>query len=125
MTTEAERAFDDYWLYIWRMMVMADNEKTAEYEDQFVQYSRITIVEMRPFVVGEDMTNIYVDPVLVEHGHPEEGDMIARNPRDRDEMWLMTRENFSTNFETIAEARGGPKVGSKPGPTRASTKKEF
>lgn len=102
---------------------MAEEVKATE--DQFVQYSRITIVEMRPYVEGEDMTNVYVDPVLVEHGHPEEGDMIARNPRDRDEMWLMTRENFSTNFETMAEARGAPKAGAKPAPTRASVKKEF
>lgn len=117
MITEAERAFDDYWYYIWRMMTMA--------EDQFQNYSRITVVEMRPYVVDEDMTDIYVDAVLAEHGHPKEGDMIARNPRDRDEMWLMTRENFVSNFETMAQARGAPKAGAKPGPTRASTKQEF
>jgi hypothetical protein len=111
--------FDDYWFHVWRMMTMAD-----EYEDQFVNYSRITIVEMRPYVIGEDMTNVYVDAALAEHGHPKEGDMIARNPRDRGEQWLMTKENFSANFETMAEARGAPQgVAGKP--ARASVKKEF
>ena len=110
--------FDDYWLHVWRMMTMTD-----AYEDQFTQYSRITIVEMRPYVVGEDMTSIYVDAALAEHGHPKEGDMIARNPRDRDEMWLMTKENFSANFETIAEARGVKTPAAKPAPR--PPRKEF
>lgn len=81
-----------------------------EYEDQFVQYSRITIVEARPYVAGEDMTNILVIPGT----EPKEGDMIARNPRDRDEQWLMPHGEFTTNFESVAESRGAPKTAAKP-----------
>lgn len=113
MKTAAEQAFDDYWYYIWRMMVMA--------EEDFKDYFRIQNVEARPYVVDEDMTDIVVGEGMI----PKEGDMIARNPRNRDVLWLMPKEVFETNFEGMAQARGAPKADAKPGPTRASTKQEF
>jgi hypothetical protein len=94
-------------------------------EEDFVYYSRITMVEMRPYVAGEDMTNIYVDVVYADKGHPKEGDMIARNPKDRDELWLITGESFAVDFESLAESRGAPKSQAKPAGTRAQTKQEF
>lgn len=92
---ESERAFDEYWYYIWRMMAMA--------EDKFKNYHRVQVSEMRPYEVGEDMSNIRMS------GIPKEGDMIARNPKNRDDLWLVKKEDFENQFEFMEVARGQQK----------------
>lgn len=75
-------------------------------EDKFQSYHKIQVAEMRPYEPGEDMTNIWVNDLDKEKGHPKEGDMVARNPRSRDDMWLVTKELFEKEFESVERARG-------------------
>ena len=56
-------------------------------EDKFVQYQQLMTIEMRPYVPGEDLAGVHIP----EGETPEEGDMIARDPQDRDAMWLVTQ----------------------------------
>jgi len=90
-------------------------------EEDFVDYFRIQNVEARPYVPGEDVSAV----TMSESYTPQEGDMIARNPRDRDVLFLIPRDVFVTTYETITEARGAPKTQAKPAGTRAKTKEEF
>jgi len=67
--------------------------------DNFKQYQRKSMGEMRPYIPGEDLTGITVNPKEVQdYGCPKEGDMIARDPKDRDNQWLMSKEFFEENY---------------------------
>lgn len=68
---------------------------------EFKQYRRRQIAELRPYVPGEDMTGISVSSVDEKAGSPKEGDMIARNPRNHADQWLVNAEYFKDNFESL------------------------
>lgn len=55
--------------------------------------------ELRPYVPGEDMTGISIAAVDVAAGSPKQGDMIARNPKDHADQWLVAAQYFADNFE--------------------------
>jgi hypothetical protein len=69
--------------------------------DNFSQYQKKQIAEMRPYVQYEDMTNISVGPEDARRGSPKLGDMIARNPLNHNDQWLVSEEYFKANFELI------------------------
>ena len=47
------------------------------------------------------MTGISVSEVDKANGSPKIGDMIARNPKNRDDQWLVSAEYFRANFEAV------------------------
>jgi hypothetical protein len=69
---------------------------------EFTQYRRTQIAEMRPFVVGEYMDMISMSAEDLKAGSPKAGDMIARNPKNHDDKWLVAAKYFADNFEPIA-----------------------
>lgn len=36
-----------------------------------------------------------------DNGSPREGDMIARNPQNHNDQWLVAKQYFEENFEEI------------------------
>lgn len=52
---------------------------------------------LRPYVEGEDMSDISVAAVDV----PEVGGMIAINPNDINDMWYVSKTFFEDNYELI------------------------
>lgn len=66
---------------------------------EFKQYRRKQIAELRPYVPGEDMGTISVGIEDRQKGSPKEGDMIARNPKNHEDQWLVARAYFEDNFE--------------------------
>ena len=67
----------------------------------FKQYRRTQIAELRPYVPGEDMTRISISAPDRENGSPKPGDMIARNPANHDDQWLVAKAYFEKNFEEV------------------------
>lgn len=65
----------------------------------FKSYRRKQIAELRPYVQGEPMDGISVSDVDKAAGSPKEGDMIARNPKNHDDQWLVAAQYFNDNFE--------------------------
>jgi hypothetical protein len=66
----------------------------------FRRYQRLNVVEMRPFVPGESLgQQVSVSATDRVNGSPKAGDMIARNPRDHRDMWLVAAAYFAANFE--------------------------
>lgn len=85
---------------------------------EFKNYRRTQIAEMRP-VVKYDIdcwnysgnipayTNGYekigvrvsVSDTDVKNGSPKLGDMIARNPKNHNDQWLVAEQYFKDNFE--------------------------
>jgi hypothetical protein len=66
---------------------------------EWKQYRRTNIAEMRPYVPGEDLSHISVSIADT----PKRGDMIARNPDNHEDQWLVAQEYFEQNFEELPE----------------------
>ena len=67
----------------------------------FQRYRRTQIAEMCPWTPDVDMVDISVSVVDREAGSPKEGDMIARNPKNHADQWLVAAQYFADNFEPI------------------------
>ena len=77
-------------------------------EVEFKQYRRTQIAEMRPVTQHEAENQdaildngISVSQVDLENGSPKVGDMIARNPKNHKDQWLVAKQYFNDNFEEI------------------------
>lgn len=67
---------------------------------QFQKYARKQkLSELRPYEEGEDVSGVSVGDEDKAKGSPKPGDMIARNPENHDDKWLVEAEYFSNNFE--------------------------
>lgn len=67
--------------------------------DTFRPYRRKQIAELRPYVEGEDLANVTISQADRDAGSPQAGDMIARNPKNHADEWLVSAAYFSDNFE--------------------------
>ena len=65
----------------------------------FAQYRRKQIAELRPWRDGEDMSGVSVSAEDAKAGSPKDGDMIARNPKNHADVWLVAAAYFADNFE--------------------------
>ncbi len=69
----------------------------------FTQYRRKQIAELRPYVDGEVLdASISVSQEDQKNGSPKVGDMIARNPKNHNDQWLVAKDYFNDNFEPIS-----------------------
>jgi hypothetical protein len=67
---------------------------------EFKQFRRKQIAELRPFQEGEQLSErVSVSQADKEAGSPKVGDMIARNPKNHDDQWLVAKQYFEDNFE--------------------------
>ena len=67
---------------------------------EFKKYRRKQIAELRPYEVGEDLTGVSVSDADKMAGSPKVGDMIARNPKNHNDRWLVAKAYFEDNFES-------------------------
>jgi len=65
----------------------------------FKQYRRKQIAELRPWVAGENMAGVSISGADLAAGSPKAGDMIARNPENHKDVWLVAAKYFADNFE--------------------------
>lgn len=70
---------------------------------EFKRYRRSQIGELRPYVEGEDLTGVSISPADSDAGSPKVGDMIARNPANHMDKWLVAEQYFKDNFEEIPD----------------------
>jgi len=59
------------------------------------QYTKQGNIEATPWKEGFDMSKVN------SKQDPEEGDWIARDPRHRDDMWLIKKDFFEANYEEM------------------------
>ena len=64
--------------------------------DQFKTYRRTGLSYARPYVSGEDLTDVSVSP---EDTPETDMGMIARNPDNHADQWYITRAYFDKNLE--------------------------
>lgn len=69
----------------------------------FIKYRRTQIAEMVPWSpdLDLDLTIVSVSKPDREAGSPKAGDMIARNPKNHNDMWLVAAQYFADNFEML------------------------
>lgn len=83
---------------------------------EFKKYRRKQIAELRPVTELDIMKynkdgripshhnttfNISISNTDKENGSPRIGDMIARNPKNHEDQWLIAEKYFKDNFEEI------------------------
>ncbi len=66
---------------------------------EFKKYRRKEKAELRPFVPGEDIRHVSISVPDLKAGSPKPGDMIARNPKNHEDQWLVAAQYFADNFE--------------------------
>lgn len=84
----------------------------------FKKYRRTNIAEMRP-IDSQDIGNfnpttqnlktmsdyglltISISEPDLQNGSPKIGDMVARNPKNHKDQWLVAKEYFESNFELM------------------------
>ena len=67
----------------------------------FTKYRRTQIAEMTPWTPELDMAGVSVSAPDKEAGSPKPGDMIARNPKNHADQWLVAAQYFADNFEPM------------------------
>ena len=63
------------------------------------QYKRKGLSEMRPYQLGEDVAHVSISEPDRQAGSPKDGDMIARNPKNHADQWLVAKKYFEDNLE--------------------------
>ena len=67
---------------------------------EFKQYRRSQVAELREWRPGERFpAGISVTAEDLKAGSPKAGDMIARNPKNHADQWLIAAQYFADNFE--------------------------
>ena len=56
---------------------------------------------MRPYQVGDDLNGVSISNVDRKAGSPKPGDMVARNPKNHIDKWLVAAKYFADNFESV------------------------
>ena len=75
---------------------------------EFKKYIRTNIAEMRPVTKEELNTSMFDSAVSISdvdfnNGSPLQNDMIARNPLNHDDQWLVAAKYFAANFKLLGE----------------------
>lgn len=73
-------------------------------EESFREFKRKDSAELRPYEEGEDLGDVSISAADRRNGSPKKGDMIARNPDDHSDQWLVARRFFKKHY--VAEAGG-------------------
>lgn len=69
---------------------------------EFKQYRRKGLSEMRPYVEGEELNELVsISEADLKNGSPKLGDMIARNPKNHADQWLVAKAYFEENLEEV------------------------
>ena len=69
---------------------------------EFKQFRRKQIAELRPSQEGEQLSErVSISQADKDAGSPKVGDMIARNPKNHDDQWLVAKQYFEDNFEPV------------------------
>lgn len=58
-----------------------------------------TVHEVRPYVVGEDLTGVQLTHQGQPNYQPVEGDFVVHNPSNPTDSWLMDAAFFAENYE--------------------------
>lgn len=67
----------------------------------FTKYRRTAVALLRVWEPGDDLTDVSISAPDKEAGSPKAGDMIAVNPDNFRDKWLVAAAYFADNFEPV------------------------
>ena len=67
--------------------------------NKFKQYRRTNVSEMVEWEEGMVIDHVSISIEDAANGSPKSGDMIARNPKNHNDQWLVASQYFNDNFE--------------------------
>jgi hypothetical protein len=70
-------------------------------EKTFAKYRRKEVAELRPYQAGDALEGVSISAADLAAGSPKAGDMIARNPKNHSDQWLVAAKYFADNFEPM------------------------
>jgi len=62
-------------------------------------YRKKNVQPMMPWEPGMDMARVSISDSDVVNGSPKQGDMIAHNPLEATDRWLVAKNFFEENYE--------------------------
>lgn len=65
----------------------------------YTKYRRSQVSELRPYRSGDDLRDVSISSADRANGSPLPGDMIAHNPDNHGDKWLVSAKYFAENFE--------------------------
>ena len=66
-------------------------------------YRKKQLQELIPWTADLPMGIVSISEADKNNGSPKPGDMIALNPKDATDMWLVAEEFFKDNYEWVAD----------------------
>jgi hypothetical protein len=92
----------EFWNY--KINQNYKSEKRVVMENEFKQYRKSQTAELRPYMPGQFLDpEVLISPEDLKNGSPKPGDMIARNPKNHKDQWLVAGQYFKDNFEELGE----------------------
>ena len=86
---------------------MAHHSKHPAMPSAWKRYRKTVEIEARPWIPAMDMRHVRVLHTDRLAGSPKEGDMIARQPDDHEDRWLIRGEVFEATYQQ-AKQDGAP-----------------
>lgn len=69
-------------------------------DPRFKSYTRKGAIEARPYIEGEPRPfECSISEADLRNGSPKAGDMIARNPDNHDDQWLISADYFAKHYQ--------------------------
>jgi len=69
-------------------------------DSRFKPYRKMASQMMRPYIVGESTAGISVS----DDDMPEDGGMIAIDPKNPRDQWYVSKDFFVKNYEEVTDA---------------------
>lgn len=66
-------------------------------------YMKNQLQEMVPWEPDMPMDFVSISQADRDNGSPKKGDMIAFNPKDKTDMWLVAEQFFKDNYSFVGE----------------------
>lgn len=64
-------------------------------------YKKKQVQPMEPWHPGLDMAGVSISEADLLNGSPKKGDMIAVNPKNPTDKWLVAKKFFEDNYEEV------------------------
>ena len=61
-------------------------------------FRKKTVTVLEPYTPGMSLAGISVSELALNDGSPKQGDMIAHNPDNPDDRWLLSAEYVEQNY---------------------------
>ena len=66
-------------------------------------YRKKEFQELIPWIHGMTIDEVSISDADKKNGSPKKGDMIAFNPKDGTDMWLVSEQFYKDNYEWVSD----------------------